>query len=197
MQIISNSCLGSFIYEKLNLKFNNPFTWNRIYYADMLKLCKNFNNINFENFTLTRKELLLGINIDNILNLYYPHYKYNSACITPITKHESDGNNLYMDNKIFQFILDVYNKRVSRLNKNDKPIYVIQSNRYDYTDNNVYEFLKLPIKMILFTNNNKLKKFEDKYHKIIVFEKSLINIDPKNLLISKLFNYIDQLKTIN
>ena len=45
MNLISNTCIGAYLYKLLNLKFENPFCWSVIDFNSMYYLIKNYEKI--------------------------------------------------------------------------------------------------------------------------------------------------------
>ena len=166
MIFISSSCVGARVYEQLNLQFNNPFCWCRISYKDFMFLVNNLHNIDFNNIKVDvihdpRKEDAKNqvglIQIDNNVNILYPHYIQNEKYKVP-TKIDI---NVYSD-KINEYVIDKYTKRLSRMNLNDK-IYIILCQNTDRKNFDVYkedckDFIhkKIPYHKILVTTDTSL-----------------------------------------
>lgn len=56
MNIITNNCLGGFIYRDiLKTEYQNPFIWTYIKTNEFIFLCENYNKINFHNYELSKK----------------------------------------------------------------------------------------------------------------------------------------------
>lgn len=141
MNIISNSCVGGFIYKnELKCSFQNPFIWSLIDFNSMLYLIKNFNSINFNNFELIKDENYnFSIIIDKHIKVQYIHYKYDKNAIKPYTQHIN-----YYSNNIGEYIVQKYVERKNRmLNNKEKTIYIF-GNLYDVKDTNLsYNHLKI------------------------------------------------------
>ena len=122
MNIICNSCVGGFIYKnELKCSFKTPFIWNIIDFNSMYYMTKNYDQINFENYELTKdKNWNFSLIIDKKIKIQYVHYKFNAKCNKPITK--------YIDvyyNKIWEFIVNKYESRLARMKaENSKPIFI-------------------------------------------------------------------------
>ena len=122
MNIVCNTCVGGRIYEYYKLQYTNPFIWNAINTPDFMKLVENYDNINFNNFKLLYEDEIYQINIDNILTVTYPHYKYGKDDITPTIRRERYGTRLYF-NDIEQYIINKYKNRLLRINED--PTFVL------------------------------------------------------------------------
>lgn len=167
MNIICNTCVGGRIYEYYKLQYTNPFIWNAINTPDFMLLVENYNKINFNNFKLIYKDDIYQINIDNLLTVTYPHYKYGKDITTPTIKHERYGTRLYLDT-IDQYIIEKYKTRLSRLlNCKENPIFILIKGttfgkNIKCLDKDIEYFMniKTPYKKIVYTdklyNNNKV-----------------------------------------
>lgn len=45
MNVISNCCIGSFLYQKANYKYSNPFMWSVVLMNSMLNVMTSYDNI--------------------------------------------------------------------------------------------------------------------------------------------------------
>ena len=123
MNIISNSCLGSFIYRDiLKSPYQNPFCWNVIDDESLIYLIQNYDNINFKNFELVKDEHNnFYIIIDNKVKAWYIHYRYSTT--DKIIRHE--GEDVFYT-KIMEYINDCYQRRLERMIiSNENPIFVL------------------------------------------------------------------------
>lgn len=116
MNIICNTCVGGRIYEYYKLQYTNPFIWNAINTPDFMLLVENYDNINFNNFELVYKDDIYQMNIDNLIIVTYPHYKYDENIVTPIIKSDKFGTHMY-SNSIDKYIIDRYVERLKRMNE--------------------------------------------------------------------------------
>lgn len=161
MNIISNNCFGGYIYKNvLKAAYTTPFIWNRIHNEDLIKLLENFNKINFKNVEIKKigKNLEDGffITIDNLINVFYQHYKFDKNCNTPTLK--DDVTNMLghwsIDihyNKIWEYILEKYESRLNRMNFNDTFILALEDNNNLDLDKILPLAEKLKFKVILTT----------------------------------------------
>ena len=136
--IICNTCVGARIYENTNRGFNNPFIWNIIKPSDFIYLSKNYGNINFQNIKQIYDKInnMYGLRIDDKVNVYYPHYKYDKKYKNP-TKIGIDV--YYCD--IQTYIKTKYLNRLKRMH--EKPLFILDyDNNYGsvYTPNDVKIF---------------------------------------------------------
>ena len=115
---ISNNCFGGFLYNELGLQYKNPFIWSIIYPNDYKKLMANYENIDFSNYKLDIDNSMYFIEIDNIVKVFYPHYKYDEATLIA-TKVKNDI--FYKD--IDKYIIEKYNERCDRMTK--EPIFML------------------------------------------------------------------------
>jgi hypothetical protein len=123
MNIISNSCIGGFIYKNnLNCNYKNPFIWNLIDFNSMYYLIKNYENINFKNYILNKDDNWnFSIVIENNITLKFIHYKFDKNA-TKIIKKDID---VYY-NRIWEYIVDKYEQRLNiMLNEKSKPLFIL------------------------------------------------------------------------
>lgn len=134
--IISNDCIGAFIYKKYNIKFDNPFMYSTIIDEEFYKLVNNFYDINFRNYTYYTldkakydysyislvnkigKQNLYAFLIDNKIEIAFIHY-VQSNIYTEKTKIKSE----VYSNHIIDILLNNYDNRVNRMSNNVKFIY--------------------------------------------------------------------------
>ena len=162
MNIISNNCFGGYIYKNvLKTEYTTPFIWSRIYNDDLIKLLSNFKTINFNNIELKKKGKNLEdgfyIEIDNLIKVYYNHYKFDKNCNKPILKDDCTNsiNNWSIDihyNKIWEYIIEKYNNRLNRMNFNDKFVLALEDNHDNLSLEKIIPLAeKLNFKLIIIT----------------------------------------------
>ncbi|MBO7693347.1 MAG: DUF1919 domain-containing protein [Methanobrevibacter sp.] len=166
MQIISNNCLGGFIYKDiLCQKYTNPFIWCKIKEQYFISLLENLYNINFNNFELKKNGSKLTdgfhISIENKIILNYTHFHFDKRCDKPKVK----GISVYY-NKIWEYIVDKYKKRLNRFNLSDDICIALED--YPQCPYNVNKIINIAIK-----NNWKIivitrQKIDIKYDKLLV-----------------------------
>lgn len=164
MNIISNSCVGSRIYEIFGEEFSNPFMWNVIQYKDFRELILNYHNINFKKFETsvyrTSKDSIAKTIFDDKINVYYIHYHQNNSYEKP-TKVNID---IY-SNDIVSYTNNKIKNRVERLlNKNEEPIFIYETRDrpkfnaiYDNETINDFINLKTQYTKMLITSDNEYK----------------------------------------
>lgn len=170
MNIISNTCIGSFITRDfLKTPYNNPFCWNIIDSNSICSLIENYDKINFNNYELLKgynlpnymeKYWNMYIKIDNKINVYYIHYRFNPLDTKPRKAACGLATDVFY-NKIWEYIVEKYETRIKRMKEqNEKPIFVLGSS---------WPAHSLSYKMI-----NKISKIKTNY-KIIMA--STVDID--------------------
>lgn len=130
MNIISNNCLGGYIYRDiLKEEYQNPFIWTRLDNLDLINLLENFDIIKFENVELFKESNKLEkfrLRIDDKIKLQFNHYlfdqKYDKPTVIGIDVHY---------NKIWKYIIDVYLKRLKRMQKEIDFIFIEDNGTYN------------------------------------------------------------------
>lgn len=125
MNLISNTCTGALVYrDYFKSPYNNPFCWNFIDAENYYNLIINFENINFSNYDLIRKDTWkFYIKIDNLVTVYYPHYRF-SKYYNKVTQIKDD----VFYNKIWEYIVEKYESRAKRMiNLNEVPVFIVGS----------------------------------------------------------------------
>lgn len=177
MNIISNRCLGGFIYtEVLKEPFGNPFIWTRLECQYLLYLINNYENINFKNYTIVKQTNELSkfnTVIDGKIVCQNNHMWFSAKDNIP----RKEKNNVYY-NKIWEYIANNYDKRLDRMIKsNEKPIIVLDDVFKGY--DKIIKACKLKkYRLLIFTNTLKAIKTKDLY---------IINYKIKNLTTNKQF----------
>lgn len=123
MNIISNSCLGAFLYkEVLRIPYSNPFCWNVIDDESLVYLIQNYDKIDFENFELVKDEHKnFYIVIDNHVKVWFIHYRYSEKD----TSIRIEGEDVFYS-KIWEYIVECYEKRLERMRiANENPTFVL------------------------------------------------------------------------
>jgi uncharacterized protein (DUF1919 family) len=119
MNIISNNCVGGFLYNIRKEEYKNPFIWMRITGESLKQLVLNYDKINFNNYELTKdKNWNFSIIVDNIVQIHYSHYKFDAKCNKPIKV-----NNEIKYNKIWEYIVAKYEERLKKMT--ETPIFVL------------------------------------------------------------------------
>lgn len=155
MNIISNTCIGSYIMRDcLKQPYENPFCWNIIDAESMYNLIKNYDKINFKNYELKKDDKWnFWIEIDNQVKVKFVHYHFSSRD-TKIRKNNVD----LFYNRIWEYIIDCYEKRLSRMK--DKPIFIIATSfPHDfYSEEEIKKIcsIETPYKIVICNNHIKL-----------------------------------------
>jgi hypothetical protein len=144
MNIIANSCVGGFIYKnELKEPFQNPFIWSLIDFESMLYLAKNFYSINFNNIRLTDVGKIeddtweFHLIIDNNVLVKYVHYKFSMFDKHPTVR----GIDVFYD-KIWEYIIDKYRERVSRMIRGGIPPTFVFANWFNKRETEL-DYMKL------------------------------------------------------
>lgn len=135
MNIISNNCIGGYIYTETKTMYNNPFMWTNILTPEFVNLVNSYNNIDFLNYNITyehtgwndngdlpKNTLVTTVHIDNLVDVYYTHHLYYSKYDTI---HKLTNGNRLLSNNMKDFVDEKYNSRIQRMIKvNEPPIFI-------------------------------------------------------------------------
>lgn len=139
MNIVTTNCLGGHIYrDLLRTKYGNPFVWTNIWNKDFIELIKYWDEINLENYQLlhvANGSKTLKLLIDSRVNVEYNHYIFSKIHNIP-TKI---GIDIYYD-KIWEYLIEKYEKRLSSMSKHIDLIAVDDFGGYDIKE--IYEICK-------------------------------------------------------
>lgn len=121
MNIISNNCVGGFLYNLKHEKYNNPFIWMRITGESLKHLILNYDDINFSNYELKKdNNWNFSIIVDDCIEIHYSHYKFDASYNTPTKVGDSIR---YC--KIWEYIAAKYETRYQKMD--NPPIFVIDA----------------------------------------------------------------------
>ncbi len=144
--IITNNCLGGYIYKINNKVYDNPFIWSRLFVNSFNNLIKNFNELNFNNFQLKSTDDLLNTYnnllphqfsiIINDIRIIYRHIKYDANANEPIIKKINNFTGDMYSKFPYKIVYDNYVRRLKRFNKNDKCLFVFMNDAPQY-DNDI------------------------------------------------------------
>lgn len=173
MNIISHNCVSGRIYQMKGLKYETPFVWCIIPPEDFFYLYNNYDNINYKNIKINKENNDYRIVVDDKINVYYVHYKYDKNCTVVTKKTKID----IFYNKIEDYIIEKYFIRLERMK--DKPIFIVTDREF-------------PTKPQFNFKKDDLLKYVNKDDCIVVTcDKSIIgknvvysrskNIDPKEI----------------
>lgn len=167
MKLIGNNCYTGFLLKRIGQQFNTPFVWNRIMPDSYLRLVQYYNNINWANIKMFRTGDVLtayrniedanafGMTIDNLVTVYWWHYRYDANAKTPIVK----SPNIYYC-KNYEYTLHKYISRTKRmLHTADEPIFVYHSNtaQLNTTELNLIDSPDYLLKIITAANQSNHK----------------------------------------
>lgn len=158
MNIICNNCVGGRLYQLLNLPFNHPLVWCRIYYPYFKKLITNIRTLNYTKYKFVNKNGISQIILDDVIELNFTHYKYDKSYEKP-TKV---GNLDIMCNDIKKYTIEKYETRLKRFDISDNFCFVLTDlSNLKLTDDEIVDFLNFdtPYQKLCITNR---KKYSDK-----------------------------------
>lgn len=133
MNIISNSCIGAYLYKQfLKKPFNNPFMWTVVDFDSFIYLIEHWKEINFKDYVLVKdNNWNFSIIIEGKIKIQFVHYKFNSNYKTPTL--DNLGNVLYC--KIWEYIIEKYEERIERMKtQNEEPIFCVCNFNTIYKD---------------------------------------------------------------
>lgn len=168
MNIISNNCLGGYIYQNLlKEEYKNPFIWTLFENpVEYIELIKNWNNVNFDNFELIKKgeefKNNFQIMIDQKYTLSFIHVFFDKdRNNTEKFEHTARivGENIFSPEP-WKYIVDKYTQRLSRMKQEKNMIFL-----YFEPNLKCSKLHELPLilqqnkfKGIIFTDDKNIKK---------------------------------------
>ena len=157
MNIISNTCIGSYIQRDcLKQKYSNPFCWNIIKAPEMIKLIKHWDSINFQNYEIVKdKNWRFSVIIDGLVKVDFVHYLFSANDDVPRKR----GVEIFY-NKIWEYIAEKYEERTKRmLELKEDPIFIIgTSYPYDfYSEAEIKTICKIQTRYKIIICNNHIK----------------------------------------
>ena len=178
MNIISNTCVGSYIMRDcLHQQYVNPFCWNIIDPVSMYNLIKNFNSINFGKWRLQKDDKwIFSIVIDNLVKVKYVHYHFSPNDLTI----RSDGVDVFY-HKIWEYVVAKYVSRINRMK--ETPTFVIATsypNDY-FTKPDIERICSIRTNYKIVINNNNINL--DRHYDNIIFDTARYHMD--NLALAK------------
>lgn len=162
MNIITNDCLGGFIYrDVLKTDFQNPFIWTQMNYKTFIKLIEEYENLNFNNVHIDKNGQELKNNfitvIDDKIRIENIHIFYSEKDEIP----RIEAENVFYK-KPDEYIKEKYIKRQNRMC--GKPIVIVDDKFGNYD-----ELIKIcktkKYRCMIFTNNLIENKTHDLYIK--------------------------------
>lgn len=129
LNIISHNCVGARIYQEKGMEYGNPFMWSIIPPNDFWYLYNHYDEINFNNIKLIKIKNDNVIVIDDKIKAYFVHYRFDKNAKTPIRRIK-DGVDIYY-NKIDEYILEKYSKRLERMKEQKiKPVFIVTDREF-------------------------------------------------------------------
>lgn len=174
MNIVSNNCLGGYIYQNLlHEEYKNPFIWTLFENPDdYIEIIRNWNNVNFDNFEITKKGKEFKNNFQIIIDEKYPlsfiHIFFDAQRNT-IEKFEHTprivGENI-LTPKPWEYIVEKYTQRLARMkNENDTIFLYFEPNlKCSKLEELPIIFQHNKFRGIIFTDNATIK--ENEYTKV-------------------------------
>lgn len=161
MNLISNCCLVGDFCEIKKVKFFTPFVWNTFFIPDIKTLIENYETLDFDNIELTKYKntQFLGIKIDNKVNCYFIHYLYG-----PNDLIKNNYNKEVRGKQIFDYIINSYIRRKTRIDLSEQPKFLFITDRLDYFK--ITGKHETPEEW-----NEIIKLLDDKRYKAIIFTK--------------------------
>jgi len=151
MNIITNNCLGGYIYrDVLRTQYENPFVWCFIEpYFDFIQ---DYPNIDFKNYELKRIETdslkRFKIVINEKYELKFWHYWFDKNATVPVV---CDSDVKY--NKIWEYVVTKYEERLKRMNTSEQPIFMFYGNELSQKSFEILKKKSLTNKVLVFNNN--------------------------------------------
>ena len=124
MNIVTNSCLGGFLYRDiLRTKYSNPFIWTAIRDPDFNCLFRNYSNLDFTNYEIKssngKVDGTYTLRIDDSVNAIYQHVIFSANDNVP----RIVGNDLYF-NRPYSYIVEKYEERLKRMKEEPKFVFI-------------------------------------------------------------------------
>jgi len=121
MNIITNRCLGAYIYRDiLKMSYKNPFIWSGIALDDFNTLFAEYEKIDFSKYEIQPlpeyENKRYCLRIDDKITVKYRHVIFDAEHKSPFIK----GENIYY-NKPYEYVVEKYDERLQRMT--DKPIF--------------------------------------------------------------------------
>lgn len=135
INILSNNCLGGFIYrDVLKVQYQNPFIWTLLDDDQFISLVKNYNSINFNKYVVQKRSNDWNINndfdtiIDSTYHIQNIHMHFDQHAQKPESLNGAPPTerHLWTDgvkyNKIWEYIGERYIARVQRMKQTTTPV---------------------------------------------------------------------------
>ena len=179
MFIISNNCLGGFIYRDiLKTQYASPFIWTSVHPDEYIQMIDEFANIDLENAEIVKEKEGLSNNFDILLcekyHVHNQHMWFNKNVKMPTISGPNKCDVNYC--KIWEYIYDNWMRRSKRAKKEEKKLFLFYDN---------YGLCKNPQKL-----TDVMKKHSE-YTCIAFTDKEIISLE--NLIVKKIdFSWGDE-----
>ena len=195
MNIISNNCLGGFIYRDiLKCEYQNPFIWTSIFPDTFNELLTNFERINFQNVKIVRDTIISDNNyltiLDNKYKIYNSHIFLSKKDVVPRNAYDKvhvDWINVYY-NKPEEYILSKFKNRTLRMDS-DIRVCMYDANDYGFTIEDIKKIIQTcsikKYRALIFTE----KKFEESLENIKIIQ--IKHVDP--WIVNLYNNYMNEI----
>jgi len=163
MNLISNSCLGGYIYQFSNEELKNPFQWCFIEPNDFLNLIIYYDKLNYKNITFRPScevKSTYDVIVDNIVKIKYIHYVEKKCNVDRISGHN------VISNDVKTYISNIFNRRLPRMT--EQPIFVYCDNIHKNDDSITEKIAATDAIKLIITNNDSLTKYNNDNTLIIV-----------------------------
>lgn len=173
MLVISNNCVGGYLYNHLGKPYNNPFIWHRMSYDSTYNTMKNWGNINWLDYEFeksTYKPNTFNINVENKIKINYSHYLFDpkATTIQKDKKYDKSKYDFWTGDvrycRIWEVVNEKYLTRTERMQNNtEDPVFLIRDDeRFVKTISSKHTIqeiadLDVPYKRIILTDNKNLK----------------------------------------
>ena len=166
MNIISNNCLGGYIYRNiLQDSYKNPFIWTLFENpSEYIDLIENWNNVDFDDFIMTRKGKGLKNNFQilidskytvSFIHIFFDPVKDNTQYFENTPRIV--GENIFTP-KPWEYITEKYVQRLDRMKKETNTVFFYFEPNISCSD-----LIRLPsvlatnkFRGVIFTDNSKV-----------------------------------------
>lgn len=173
MLVFSNNCCGAYLYNYLDVQYNNPAIWCRILFDSMYELIINYHDIDWLNYEIRKsilKQNTFDIIVDDRLFINYSHYMFdpNYKTVNTTSKYDDLHKVHYMGDvkycKIWEYVVQKYVIRSKRLLEcNEQPCFIIRDDEHllsrtmRSTAHTIKDIIDItPYKTIILTDNRTL-----------------------------------------
>lgn len=191
MLVISNLCYGGYFYKYMNVQYNNPFIWCRVYYDSIYYLMNNWGTVDFKKFEIRLSNSphnSYEVLVDNSVKIKYTHYLFDPKAESPIRDMNFDKriHNYWIGDIRFKdmekYIFETYTRRVERmLSEKENPVFLLRDDEYPkdgFSKTTIQQIAdNSKFKTVIITGNKRLST-SNKNCKIIAIE-GILQIHPE------------------